>query len=147
MPSTHLSLHYHAVFSTKERAPAHRPGWRTRLYEYIGGAIRDSRGHRSRSVVSKITFTCLSAQSDSVHRHVIREIKKASTAWIRDEVGTRSFHWQDGYGAFTVSRSNLLNVADYIRTQEEHHRKRTFREEYVAFLKRHGIEYNERYLW
>jgi REP element-mobilizing transposase RayT len=78
---------------------------------------------------------------------VVREIKKASTKWVHDEVGRTKFHWQDGYGAFAVSKRDIEGVREYIRGQEEHHRTRTFQEEYLEFLREYGIEYDERYVF
>jgi REP element-mobilizing transposase RayT len=77
---------------------------------------------------------------------VLREIKSVSSAWVHEEVGVGSFAWQEGYGAFTVSASQLENVRDYIQQQEEHHRTRRFREEYLALLQRHGVQFDERYV-
>jgi len=75
-------------------------------------------------------------------------IKGGSSAWIHDTFpGRKAFAWQDGYGAFTVSRSNVEEVAAYIQGQREHHRRRTFQEEYLALLQKHGIKYDERYVW
>ena len=75
-------------------------------------------------------------------------IKGGSSAWIKDAVpGMKGFSWQDAYGAFTVSRSNLDGIVQYIGNQKEHHRKKTFQEEFLAFLKRQEVDYNERYLW
>lgn len=78
----------------------------------------------------------------------VRDMKSNSSRWIHETFSNlRGFAWQTGYGAFTVSRSNLGEVRGYIANQPEHHRVRTFEEEFVAFLKRHEIEYDERYLW
>jgi REP element-mobilizing transposase RayT len=78
---------------------------------------------------------------------VLRDIKRRTSAWVHEEIGERAFAWQDGYGAFTVSPSMLDTVRHYIGRQEEHHRTRSFREEYVDFLKKHSVAYDERYLW
>ncbi len=78
---------------------------------------------------------------------VLRDLKKASSAWIHDIVGERRFHWQEGYGAFTVSRADRTMVGAYIRSQEEHHRMRSFQDEYLAMLVENNIEFDERYLW
>ncbi len=78
---------------------------------------------------------------------VLREIKHASSQWVHETIGVKKFSWQDGYGAFTVSVSNVNQVKRYIAEQEKHHRRRTFQEEYLQFLKRNRIEYDERYLW
>ena len=77
---------------------------------------------------------------------VMRDLKKSSSTWVREEVGIRDFSWQDGYAAFTVGSSALKGVAGYIQGQEEHHRVKTFREELVEFLERAGIEYDPKYL-
>ena len=75
-------------------------------------------------------------------------MKGGSSAWIHQTFpNLKGFAWQDGYGAFTVSKSSLPDVRAYVLGQREHHRTRTFQEEYLAFLKRHEIEYDERYLW
>ncbi|HYY15329.1 MAG TPA: transposase, partial [Gammaproteobacteria bacterium] len=78
---------------------------------------------------------------------VLREIKRPSSQWVHETLGVAEFAWQEGYGAFTVSASGIAAVKRYILRQEEHHRKKTFQEEYVAFLRRSGVEYDERYLW
>jgi REP element-mobilizing transposase RayT len=78
----------------------------------------------------------------------LKRLKGVSSGWIKENIpGCLGFAWQDGYGAFTVSKSQLPDVESYIRTQQEHHRIKTFQEEYRAFLERHEIEYDERYLW
>lgn len=77
----------------------------------------------------------------------MRDLKRASSAWVHETIGERDFEWQDGYGAFTVSVSLIDTVKKYIAGQEEHHRKKTFQEEYVELLKRSAVKYDERYLW
>src|SRR5262245_40052160 len=79
---------------------------------------------------------------------VVEEVKKGSSRWIKTK-GKRyaNFHWQSGYGAFSVSQSNVARVRRYIADQEEHHRKRTFQDEFLAFLRRHAVEFDERYVW
>src|SRR5438477_7276836 len=77
---------------------------------------------------------------------VLRELKSVSSKWVHEEMGVPSFAWQEGYGAFTVSASQLENVRRYIQQQEEHHRTHTFQEEYLALLQRSGVEFDERYV-
>jgi REP element-mobilizing transposase RayT len=148
MASTHTSLHYHLIFSTKARAPAIEPNLRARIHSYLGGVIRGIEG-----VALDIGGT-----ADHVHllvglkpthtlADVLRILKGDSSKWIHEELGQRDFAWQEGYGAFTVSKSDVDAVRRYVRDQEEHHRKRSFQEEYRALLERHGIEFDERYLW
>ena len=78
---------------------------------------------------------------------LIRTLKANSSKWVHEEVGMEKFAWQEGYGAFTVSPGNREAVANYIHRQEEHHRTRGFQEEYVEFLKKAGVGFDERFLW
>ena len=79
---------------------------------------------------------------------LIREVKTASSEWVKSQPsGPRDFSWQSGYGVFSVSQSLVEKVRDYIATQEEHHRKKTFQDELRALFRRHGIEFDERYVW
>ncbi len=147
MPSTHTSLHYHLVFATKDRQPLIAPDWRPRLHEYLGGTVRGLGGvpqgirgvadHVHLLVALKPTH-CLS--------DFMRELKKASSVWVAQEIPLPSFRWQEGYGAFTVSASAREAVQAYIANQEQHHRAKSFREELVEFLEKSGVEYDARYL-
>lgn len=148
MSSTHLSLHYHLIYSTKNRHPFIEESWRGRLHAFMGGAVRNLGG----------TPEAVGGTDDHVHllvglranhtlAYALRDIKSASSHWVHNTVGVRGFAWQDGYGAFTVSVSLIEKVKSYIEHQEAHHRKKTFQEEYVEFLKQSGVEYDERYLW
>ena len=148
MPSTHLSLHLHVVFSTKNRFPFITDEWRDRLHAYLGGAVR----------TAGCVPECIGGTADHVHlligmrathrlADVVRDIKQSSSKWVHETIGSKKFGWQDGYGAFTVAASQIETVKDYINSQVEHHRKRTFQEEYVEFLERSSIEYDKRYLW
>jgi hypothetical protein len=79
---------------------------------------------------------------------VIKETKRVSTNWLHEQtMELRGFHWQSGYGVFSVSQSNVAGVVEYIRNQEEHHRKLTFQDEYRAFLRKHAVEFDEQYVW
>lgn len=148
MPSTHLSLHYHIVFSTKQRRRMIAEPWRDELHAYLGGIVNDLEG----------VPEAIGGTGDHVHlllrlrathelADVMREIKRGSSAWIHSKSRLRVFAWQEGYGAFTVSPSQVAAVSRYIRNQEEHHRKKTFEEEYVELLRLSGVEFDERYLW
>jgi putative transposase len=78
----------------------------------------------------------------------VKQLKGGSSKWVKDAFpGLKHFAWQDGYAAFTISKSNLSDVVAYVQNQREHHRVKTFQEEYVAFLERHGVEYDPKYLW
>ena len=148
MPSTHTSLHYHLIFSTKGRLRLIRGDWRERLHAYLGGAVRTC-GGVAEAVGGTDDHVHLLVGLNATHRlaDVLREIKSASSEWAHKEVGAKLFSWQEGYGAFTVSASRTAAVKRYIAGQEEHHRVRKFEEEYLEFLKRGGIEYDEKHLW
>ncbi len=148
MPSTYTSLHYHLIFSTKNRHRLIADLWRERLHAYLGGSTRRS-GGVAEAVGGTADHVHLLIGLSATHRlaDVLREIKSASSEWVHQKLGVADFSWQEGYGAFTVSASMIPTVKRYIAQQEEHHRRRTFQEEYLAFLKQSGIDYDERYLW
>jgi putative transposase len=149
MANTYTSLHYHLVFSTKHRERWITPEIEERVWAYLGGIAKEN----------KMTPIQIGGVEDHVHlllgasptlapSKIAQLVKGGSSAWIHDTFPTmKAFAWQDGYGAFTVSRSNVDDVAAYIRGQREHHRNKTFQEEYLAFLKKHGVQYDENYLW
>lgn len=147
MPSTHLSLHYHIVFGTKNHEPIIQPSWRGKLHVYLGGIIRTANGITENvGGVSDHVHLLVGLRATHCLANVLRELKSASSGWVRDEIAIRNFAWQEGYGAFAVSASQREAVRCYIEQQEEHHRIRTFREEYLELLRRHKIEFDERYL-
>ncbi|MEO6750743.1 MAG: IS200/IS605 family transposase [Chthoniobacteraceae bacterium] len=148
MPSTHLSLHYHIVFSTKDRAPLIADVWRERLHAYIGGIVRNVNGAAEAvGGVADHVHLLIGLRATHCLADVVRDIKAVSSRWVHEEMGVTRFAWQEGYGAFTVSATHCDSVREYIARQEEHHRTRTFQEEYLEFLQRGGVEYDERYLW
>ena len=148
MPSTHLSLHYHVVFSTKNRVSNIADSWRDRLHAYLGGVVRNVHGvPEAIGGIADHVHLLIGLRATACLADVVRDIKGVSSRWVHEEIGDRAFAWQEGYGAFTVSVSQRDVVRAYIARQEEHHRKRTFQEEYVELLKRSGVEYDERYLW
>ena len=148
MPSTHLSLHYHLVFSTKGREPWLAPANRARVHEYLGGVMRGLNGV-AHAVGGTADHVHVFAGLRATHclADVMRELKSESSAWIHKEFGLHGFAWQEGYGGFTVSASSLEQVRAYVLNPQEHHRVTTFQEEYVAMLRRGLVEYDERYLW
>jgi putative transposase len=148
MPSTHLSLHYHIVFSTKDRAAVIEPSWEGRLHAYLGGVVRNIDGvAETVGGVSDHVHLLIGLRATACLADVVRDVKGISSRWVHEEIGERAFAWQEGYGAFTVSASQRGQVREYIAQQEEHHRKRTFQEEYLDLLERSGVEYDTRYLW
>lgn len=147
--SSFTKLTYHVIFSTKYRQPLIRDTFRERLYEYIGGTIRGLKGHQIEiggiedHLHLLANFSPTTALSD-----VIRDIKANASRWI-NELGNvpGRFEWQKGYACFTVSYSQRVPVVTYIQNQREHHRRRTFQEEYIEFLKKHDIAFDERYVF
>jgi putative transposase len=148
MPQSFSSLHCHIVFSTKCRLPQIKPDFQPRLFEYIGGILRN---HSSPLIAA-------GGMSDHVHLLVslsrsisvadaVRVVKSNSSGWLHDELRDRDFQWQAGYGAFAVSYSNIDPVTTYLANQAEHHRKLSYQDEFREFLRRHNIEWDERYVW
>ena len=148
MPSTHLSLDYHLVFSTKDRAPLIVPAWRERLHTFLGGIVKQLDGTpETIGGVADHVHLLIGLRATHCLADVMREIKCVSSRWVHEEIGERAFAWQEGYGGFTVGAPQCMAVRSYIARQEEHHRARTFQEEYVEFLRRGAVEYTDRYLW
>jgi putative transposase len=149
MPSTYSNLNYHIIFGTKHREPLITPALQAELYPYMAGIVRGQHGLALE----------IGGMPDHVHlvirigpdlsvSEIVRLVKANSSKWVNERfAGAGRFAWQRGYGAFTVSFSQLDATRRYVRDQEEHHRTRTFQEEFVEFLKRHGIEFDERHLW
>ena len=148
MPSTHLSLHYHFVFGTKEHKPIIHKSWRPRLHAYLGGII-DTLDAVPEAVGGVADHVHLLVGLRATHcvANVLRELKSVSSQWVHTDIHESNFEWQEGYGGFTVSPSQREAVKAYILSQDEHHRTRTFREEYLELLKRSGVEFDERYLF
>ncbi|MDQ7797787.1 MAG: IS200/IS605 family transposase [Candidatus Edwardsbacteria bacterium] len=149
MGSTLTHLIYHIVFSTKGRQNIVAPALREILYPYIGGIIRGEKG----------AMLKIGGAADHVHilaslpptlsvSEALRRIKGNSSKWVNENGNIKiHFEWQRGYGAFTLGESMIETVSRYIENQEEHHRVKGFKEEYLLFLKERGITYDERYIW
>jgi REP element-mobilizing transposase RayT len=148
MPSTHLSLHCHIVFSTKERIAFISTDWRGRLHSYLGGIARGL-GTTPLAIGGTADHAHVLIGLTSSHRldYVVRDLEADSSEWIHNEIGKRSFAWQKGYGAFSVSSTDLGRVTNYLARQEEHHQRTTFQDEYLELLKSSRIEFDERYIW
>ena len=149
MPQSFACLHYHLIFSTKRRAPLLVGDHPVRVYTYIGGIIRSETGALvAAGGMPDHVHLLMSLSRESSVSDVLRQIKGSSSKWIHEtfpELG--GFAWQAGYAAFAVSYSHIDTVKQYIATQADHHRTVTFQEEYREFLRRHNIEFDERYLW
>lgn len=147
MPSTYLSLHYHLVFSTKHRAPLIRDEWCERLHGYLGGTVDGLGGYPQQiGGVADHVHLLVGLKATHTLADFLRELKKASSTWVHDQIGSREFAWQEGYSAFTVSPTARESVKRYIANQAEHHRRIGFRDELMRLLQQAEIEYDPRYL-
>jgi putative transposase len=148
MPSTYVSLYYQLIFSTNDRRRFINKSWESRLYSYLGGIIRNL-GGVAKSIGGDADHVHILASLKATHcvAEVMKVLKSNSSGWVHKEIGIQSFDWQNGYSAFTVGRSELGVVEQYIEQQKEHHRKKTFQQEYREILQEYGIEFDERYLW
>jgi REP-associated tyrosine transposase len=149
MPQSLVSLTNHIVFSTKNREPFIDAELAPRLYGYVGGIVSNTKSVllASGGVEDHIHLLVSLSRTISI-ADFIRIVKTNSSLWVHETFPDRSrFAWQSGYGAFSVSKRIVAQVKGYIANQKEHHKKETFKEEYLRFLKEHVLEYDERYLW
>lgn len=141
-------LTYHIVFATKYRKRTITEQIQERLYEYIGGTLRGKKGHLIEIGGVEDHVHLLAGLSPSLAvSDVIRDVKASSSLWMKEERRIAGFEWQKGYGAFTVSYDRIDAIRKYIQNQKEHHRTKTFQEEYIDFLQRHGIEFLTEHLF
>jgi len=149
MAQSLAKIYVHLVFSTKNREGLLAENVRADLHAYLGGILRDL---DSPSVE-------INSEPDHVHTlfvlsrthalsDVVGQVKRGSSGWLKTK-GTifAGFHWQDGYGAFSVSQSGVDEVREYIRCQHDHHRRMSFQDEFRAFLRRYNVQFDERYGW
>jgi putative transposase len=148
MPDPYTNLLYHVVFSTKDRRPLITPEYEVRLHDYIGGTIRGLGGiSLELNGTEDHVHLLAKLRPDRALSDVLRDLKANASGWMHDLFpALKDFSWQRGYGAFTVSQSNIKEVRNYISRQKEHHAKVTFRDEFIQFLKSNGIEYDERFI-
>ncbi len=149
MAHTYTCLHYHCVFSTLGRRNLIYGDLQPRLHAYLGGIVKHLDGFPVKiGGVDDHVHVLMTLPANVAVASALRDIKSNSSRWVHQEFAAMSgFAWQEGYGAFSVSRSNLDAVASYIAGQKEHHGRMTFQEEFLALLKRHGIDYDEQRLW
>ena len=147
MPSTHSNLHYHIVFSTKDRVALIRNEWMNRLHAYMGGIIKNLGGVPV-AVGGMSDHAHVLAGLTTSHRldYFVRDLKADSSAFVRKEFDAK-FAWQKGYGVFAVSPSAIEAVRKYILNQERHHNGRTFQDEYLDMLIKSETPFDEGYLW
>ena len=149
MPHSYVSSLMHCVFSTKERLPLITPELESRLWPYLGGIAREN----------KMKAIAIGGTADHLHAllslpatmsfaKAVQLIKGGSSKWIHDAFNEhRKFAWQEGYGAFSVSSSQAQKTIDYIQRQKEHHRRRSFQDEFIALLEKHCVDYDHRYIF
>jgi putative transposase len=149
MSGTFTQIYIQGIFAVKGRENLLQKTWRVEVFKYISGIIK---GKDQKPII-------VNGVSDHVHvffglkpsmavSDLLRDIKNNSSNFINDQKFLRGhFSWQDGFGAFSYSHSHIESVYEYIKNQEEHHRKKTFKEEYLEFLKKYEVEYNEKYLF
>jgi putative transposase len=149
MAQTFTRILLHVVFSTKNRIPMIDPEIESELYAYIGGVCRN---HASPLLAAGGTdnhIHLLISQSKNVAlSHLVMDVKKDSSKWLKTKIPRLSaFHWQDGYGGFSIGESGVEALTAYITRQKEHHKLRTFEEEFLDLLARYGIEYDPKLIW
>ena len=149
MSGTFTKLGIHIVFSTKNRIPLITQILEKELHSYIGGIIKNCNG----------IPVCINGTEDHIHIYCImpknvslsefvRRIKSNSSKWVHEKFSERKkFHWQLGYGAFSVGKDEESRLIHYINTQKEHHRRKSYKEEFLDFLRQYNITYDERYIW
>lgn len=142
MPSTYYSIHSHIVFGTKDRHPYFQPDFVQEVHNYLGGTIKGL-GFQPLIIggVEDHVHLLVGQEPNQNISYLVQELKKSSTAWI--QYRQPGFSWQEGYGAFSVSPERIPNVRRYIENQADHHRAKSFREEYVELLRFAGIEFDE----
>ncbi len=143
------SLSIHLIFSTKNRQPFIKPAIESELHPYMASIFRD---HQSPSLAidgtsHNVHILCALGRTITV-ADLIEEVKTGSSKWIKTNGREfKNFHWQTGYGAFSIGQSNIPALKRYIRNQKQHHRRVSFQDEYRNLLKRYEIEFDERYIW
>jgi putative transposase len=149
MANTYTQIYIHLIFAVKGRASLIPREHKAELQKYITGVITNK---KNKLIVIENEpdhiHILIGLRPDTSISELVRDIKANSSRWMNEQEWMRSeFRWQEGFGAFSYSRSQLSHVIAYIQNQEQHHKKQTFREEYIALLEAFGIEFDERYLF
>jgi putative transposase len=149
MANTYTQIHVHFVFSVKYREGVIGVLWKEELYKYIAGIIKTN-NHK---------LLAINGMSDHIHiligmrptqsiSDLMQDIKGNSSKWINEKKFLKAkFEWQEGYGAFSYSKSQVNKVIDYIKNQETHHKKKSFRDEYLDYLQKFEVDYDEKYIF
>ena len=149
MANTYSNLFYHIVFSTKGRKDLIDRNVEERVWAYIGGIARK---HQLIAIqvggIENHIHVLILAKPKIAPSQIVQWLKGESSRWIHETFPELAkFEWQDGFGVFSVSKSNVPDVVEYIKNQREHHQKQTFEDEYLSMLKLNGIDYEERYVF
>ncbi|MBO5233523.1 MAG: transposase [Prevotella sp.] len=142
-------IYIHLIFHIKTTSPEIRDGELERVHSYIGQLVNTTGSHviQVGGIGNHVHILFLLSKNESLS-HVVEEVKRNSSRWIKNIAPCyRTFEWQSGYGAFSVSRSVVDKTLQYIKNQRAHHEKRTFRDEYIDFLKLYDVEYDEKYVF
>ena len=149
MPNTYTQIHIQFIFAVKYRNAVIASSWEDELYKYITGIVQNN----------KHKMLCINGMPDHVHlligfktiqsiADLMQDVKSSSSKWINDSGFTKSkFEWQDGYGGFSYSKSQIDRVVKYINNQKEHHKRKTFLEEYINFLEKFEVDYKPEYVF
>jgi putative transposase len=149
MANTYTQIHIHFVFAVKFRQAIIHNDWKEELYKYIAGIIRNN-NHKLLAIngVSDHIHVLIGIRPAQSISDLMKNIKQDSSKWINTNKFLKiHFEWQEGYGAFSYSKSQLNAVVNYIENQEVHHKKKTFREEYIDFLEKFEIDYEEKFIF
>ena len=149
MPQSLSNILIHLIWSTKDRHPWLTPGIREKTHAFLAGAVRqmDCEAYRVGGVADHVHLALRLSRTLSV-ADLVKEVKTASSKWLKEQdPAFTGFHWQQGYGAFSLGMSQKETLLHYIDTQKEHHRTRTFQDEYREFLQKYGVDYDERHVW
>ena len=149
MANTYTQIYIHIIFAVKYRDALISSSWKERLHKYITGIIQNQ-GHKLITIntMPNHAHIFVGMKPDAALSDLVRDVKRDSTNFVNNEINRKGkFGWQEGFGAFSYSQSQIDSVAKYILNQEEHHCRKTFREEYETMLKDYAVEFNERYVF
>lgn len=149
MADTYVQMHIHLVFATKNRDAIIAKEWKIDLEKYITGIVQNHR-HKMLAIksVSDHIHIFIGYNVNHLIPNLVEEIKTSSNKWInQNKLSPYKFEWQQGYGCFSHSHSQVESVSNYIMNQEEHHRKKTFKEEYLKILNENEMKYNDKYIF
>jgi REP element-mobilizing transposase RayT len=149
MANTYTQIHIQCVFAVKFRQYVIEPFWKERLNQYITGIVQNN-GHKMIAInnMPDHLHVFFGFRPNQSLADLIKTVKGESSEWInKEKFNSSTFRWQEGYGAFSYSRSQIKQVALYIENQEEHHKKKTFLEEYKHFLKKFEVDFDDRYIF